>query len=755
MAAGHRPPWHRALALVPILIAALAAGPARAEDAQPFPLRIGPELQETLLVSVPLGLDRGYLPPLLDHPLLLGSDTPLLASERSAIGDVVLRRWGLRLLRPEDQSIAASGHATRYSRPDAPLVQGDGRVLTLADALLVESDGARALALDVQLKGLRTPLARSDVPEPEQGRLSLEEAIADVMMSRYLRRAGVPSFVWLAILPRRDGSALLVRAGRFQRYAHLWQLRQQPARVREMLEDTFAQLAPGQPFTVAGAYRRLQDHAAASFARLYWALVAHGGLGYDNVGLLDILDPTNATALDRTHHGYSRSDVVNGHDVEGPMILRRFLQAELGERLLALGLDEVERQRVVQLRESDHVIHRYQHHMLRGLLEHLGLDRELGRHVLGRHEALVAEFFAAFLALARARDDGRPWSLGEGEEVPSRARFNALAGLTALVEHFASAAPEEARRSRLLEVLAPASRRGPAAVPEADENLVHRFWQAGEAVLAQVFAGHAPEEQRALASAYAWEAQQRNQPPVQLSFQRRRRKAQEIARLVLQGKSEEALSEMLAHGAHLQPGAGEGPAAVAVALRRDQVQRTAPSIAWPEGRLRLATHWSPALVAEELSDGVSDRLRLTLTLPARQPGVVTARLFSEGADRALLHEAEMRWLGQEGAYQLETGLELWPRTLRVEVSGSSTRASSSPALVSPLWLYPVLASPLVQGELAAWAERAGRPRPQVQTSLLAGLQQQRRQLLLGQQRRRSTSSARTSMRLHPPLRSHR
>ncbi len=609
------------------------------------------------------------------------------------------------------------GLATRYhdrasaSKPGS--VQGDGRAVEVAHVLATDASGRVTGISSLQQKGgVDTGLAPVGTVAGQDhhagGGFCLYAALKDAVVSGYLETNGVNAERFVAVQRLSPWLGRYVREGQFVRLAHLNYLKDDPAALHGVLDSVNTQLSVelGRPtkMTLPGLFKNLVQRKARDLCELFWARMAHSSTTYDNIGLLSTLDLTVMDGQDRMHSALPDRQVSVGYANEPRVVLKKFTD-EVAKFVgsVATG-DERKVLTAMPLERFQNKVLAYE--MTGQMLAHLGLDADDVAKTMKTRRNASLEAFKVLMNTGTQIEYDHTYQAGAAKRFePSQ--YDAFNALKHLVEISTSKRSELDKQRELAKQLRPLMPDDERDLGQA-ELLLNYF----RPVLQPLTAGLSGPARDAKLQMVVDQAHRINAPLEGLEHETAELLGKQMADLVGSGREAEANTMML-HA--IRKNLRKGPSSaheVAMALRH---QRLTPDA---EGWLTLSSQVEGPVRFEEQSNGGGDRIRVVLDGEHRQyrmnlgPSEHAWRLdvtpSSVGGGKTVF---EVPLKPGEPVDSLRFGF-VWGENQFLDAGGGT--------LFGQEW-KPVLASKLLQAELASVAKANGAVREGTDPSMLAAV----------------------------------
>lgn len=662
----------------------------------------------------------------------------------------LLDKVGFRPATPEEIAAGKATHvgiATHYHDSwrgkKRGAVTGDGRAVLVGDVAIRDARTGRVVGVfDIQAKGIGTGLRPTGIDDDHwhaNGKERLKQALVDMMAADYLEKNGVHANQWVAVIDTgiqtvqgRDGKttehmALSVRGGNFMRLAHLNYFRSNRPALRELVDYTNRQLSielgRAQPLSPAGLYRELSRRKAIELADLYWSRVLHGSITYDNIGLFETTDMGTMTPLDRLHPTFQTAEVAVSPGIakEAENVLSNYYASELKELLVKAFTPSGRKPRgeeASQLRqlksEDGHAMteHMFRERMGANALQHLGFDDDDVKAVMKHRRDVVTGPGGLLDTLREIGEQPEPtatYSMGSSEarwraNVKNPARYDLFAGLRNVVAIQTSTDTEDVKIDRLARALEPIG-----GVTDADRDKARRILARTSPVIDYALSHLVGAPRLAKIELVSDQATRINESIASAIYNSTTSIADHtIERL----DRNEPIGRIRAElRTHLRAQVRRGPesaAGVAMRLRRRELERDGAFV-------KLSAHEENCVVIEEMSDGVHDKIRVTLrgdplktTEPARVEMAFTLNSARGGAWPLL---RPVRIQGADAIYEIPITENMKGDLARSDFQANFRDTSTDRRFDNYGWSFGrgakyVLGSPMVDAELAEFAHRS-------------------------------------------------
>ncbi len=610
---------------------------------------------------------------------------------------------------PEGTAAEAQGVATHYSdkrRGKQGGVRGDGRAVLRGELLLRGDEHTVPRLVEVGVKGgVVTGLQPIGAQGADHngGVAPLDFVIKDAIVTTLLEANGLRAERFVAAQTLSATTGRTVRAGDFERLAHLNELRDRPVELRAFLDRVGQKLALelGRPsrLSMDGVYRVLMTRKASDLADLFWMGIAHGATTYDNIGLLGHLDVSNMAAYDRLHTS-SLHELAPGLVVEPGRVMDLY-SSELFRFTYEVS-SPAERQVLSKIDYETFATQELKRQMAGRLLDHLGLDEDDATTQMKHHRGAVMQALDTLFRLGSVPEPGGqvplPGTLGVPIKDP--ARYALFAALPALAEQ-AGKAPGTEDLGAIVSALAPLSHDEPRDLAVAKEML-----EAVRPLIDSALAGVSGEVRRVKHELITEQAQRINASVTELSWNPLVARTQEIIQAV-QADQPDRASALLQQTVRRNTRRGPGtPMNVAMALRHRALKPDA------EGWLSLNKVAENGVTIEEGSRGDQDRVRVTLDgnpLGLADPTDTRLRIsFGDGVWQTL---APSPGSGASLSFEVPVAPGAVTDTLLLSFASSAgDRQFDNAGLLFGSGYAPVLGSKLVSAELAHFGALRGRTR---------------------------------------------
>lgn len=606
---------------------------------------------------------------------------------------------------PEGTPAEAQGIATHYSdkrRGKHGGVRGDGRAVLRGELLLRTDEQSVPRLLEVGVKGgVVTGLQPIGAQGADHngGTLPIEFVVKDSIVAAMLEANGLRAerFVAAQVLGPQIGR--VVRAGDFERLAHLNELRDRPTELRAFLDRVGHKLALelGRPsqLSMDGVYRLLMTRKASDLADLFWMGIAHGATTYDNIGLLQHLDVSNMASYDRLHTT-SLHELAPGLVVEPGRVMDLY-SSEL-YRFTYEASSPAERKVLSKIDYESFATQELKRQMAGRLLDHLGLDEDDATSQMKHHRGAVMTALDTLFRLGSIQEPGGQVALPGTLGVPIKdpARYALFAALPALAEQ-AAKPPGSEDLGAIVAALAPLSQ------DEArDRAVAKEMLEVVRPLIEAALSGVSGEVRQAKHGLITEQAQRINASIAELSWNPLWSRAQEIIQAVQADQPERAnalLQQTVRRNTRRGPGT---PMAVAMALRHRALKPDS------EGWLSLNKVAENGVTIEERSRGDEDRLRVTLDRSPLGPDTRLLISLGNGVWQTL---APIDPSAASPTFELPLAPGAVGDTVLVRfTSASGDRTLDNAGLDFGAGYAPVLGSRLVGAELAHFGALRGRPR---------------------------------------------
>ena len=501
----------RALPLLLSIAAASSAadlGLARAAGDRPSVIARTRGPLAALVAQVPLVRDPDAVAVYVDHNLLDPENEVL------DFYQLAKRLEKYALTNPNGESPTHTGWATWYSVPGIGVQRGDGRTVTV--------DWQPELG-DVQVHGVATP-ATPDGLQGTPGQKLLEEAAVNTLFGLYRRKNGGNPYHTLGLFDHGTWGvdALEVRAGHFERFAHLYQLREQPTAQRALLELVNDKIVHEYQLSARLPYHELFETLltlrAKDLATEFFNRIAHGALTYDNNGLLRTIDFDRSSTVDRTpqHFAHGPSAYI-GFGQEAYFVMKRLMVAELTQLMVDAAATDAERERIADYRSpagsrgdagkltgeivAERLLYGF---MGERMLEQLGFDADVAAKVIEQQPEATARLLDELLVLGMVEAAGSRPLPGTARQVARPANYDIFRAMAELVGIHTFERTPAAKAKALLAALAPHE--------ERDVKRATRLLERAAPVIDAALAGTNSEQRKALAELIAEEARRINRP---------------------------------------------------------------------------------------------------------------------------------------------------------------------------------------------------------------------------------------------------
>lgn len=606
---------------------------------------------------------------------------------------------------PEGTPAEAQGIATHYSdkrRGKHGGVRGDGRAVLRGELLLSTGEQSVARLLEIGVKGgVVTGLQPIGAQGADHngGAAPLDFVIKDAIVAAMLEANGLRAerFVAAQVLGPHVGRT--VRAGDFERLAHLNELRDRPAELRAFLDRLGHKLAlelgRSSQLSMDGIYRLLMTRKASDLADLFWMGIAHGATTYDNIGLLQHLDVSNMASYDRLHTS-NLHELAPGLVVEPGRVMELF-SSELYRFTYEVS-SPAERKVLSKIDYETFATQELKRQMAGRLLDHLGLDEDDATTQMKHHRGAVMTALDTLFGLGSIPEPGGQVALPGTLGVPIKdpARYALFQALPVLAEQ-AGKAPGTEDLGAIVAALAPLSQ------DEArDRAVAKEMLDAVRPLIEAALAGVSGEARWAKLSLIAEQARHINASITELSWNPLVGRTQEIIQAV-QADQPERASALLQQTVRRNTRRGPGtPMAVAMALRHRALKPDA------EGWVSLSKIAENGVTIEERSRGDEDRLRVTLD---HSPLGADPRLLISLGNGAWQSVAPIDPSAPSPVFELPLAPGAVGDTLLVRFTNAAgDRSLDNAGLDFGAGYAPVLGSKLVSAELAHFGALRGRAR---------------------------------------------
>ena len=702
---------------VPILLIAVSAVSARADQKaqrleSTYLDAFSPKLGKAHVVEVPLVPREGaqLVMAKQEHMKRLGFLRAPFGREDRGYEARVLSELALRRATP--QEVAAGkvkyiGLATRYADRHGS-ARGDGKAAIVGDLVLKDPRTGRIEGIfEVQLKGVDTGLRPNGIQKKHThgtGAEKVEEAVRQALMSEYLLANGVKATDWLAVIrlgdrveyEHEDGrgrgsyeSGLLVRAGNLLRIAHLQHFTNNPKLLRELVahvnREASRELGRSKLMPLDQLYRHLLFRKADDLADMYWARAVHGSVTIDNVGLFEHLDLGTTHTVDGKDSKALAWRMSPGYAAEPPSVLAWYYEGGPGYHGALHDLLRNVARSPQELERLDRMRGRYignqemRDRMVVKALTHAGFDADdLAALERKGQRANRQRFRAALEQLV----------FGNVEDVGTFDVFNVMSNL---VDITASDQPLAERVQRLREVM---GRRGGKL--DYSHYIARELIAATDRLLNARLRGLSPNARRAKLRLMTGEARRINKP-VSLIGQQHASSSPFLRRmetLTREGKGARVRAETRAWVRENTRTGSESPGAVATRLRRGELHRL------DAARVVLTSMEENGVKMEEISDGVDDTLRITISGGRGATWDMTLELNGQ--------EQVRRGRRTGRGYVFEVPIREPLASVRATFVDTRTgKAVDNAGFGFGRGTEWALGSPLVRAELAAYADRRG------------------------------------------------
>ncbi|MFO0724103.1 MAG: hypothetical protein U1E65_09995 [Myxococcota bacterium] len=604
----------------------------------------------------------------------------------------------------------AQGIATRYSdkrRGKHGGVRGDGRAVLRGELLLRADEASVPQLLEVGVKGgVVTGLQPIGAQGADHngGAAPLDFVVKDAIVAAMLEANGLRAERFLAAQVLGPYLGRTVRAGDFERLAHLNELRDRPQELRAFLDRIGHKLALelGRPtrLSLDGVYRLLMTRKASDLADLFWMGIAHGATTYDNIGLLQHLDVSNMASYDRLHTT-NLHELAPGLLVEPGRVMDLF-SSELF-RFTYEASSPAERKVLSKIDYETFATQELKRQMAGRLLDHLGLDEDDATAQMKHHRGAVMTALDTLFQLGSIPEPGGkvalPGTLGVPIQDP--ARYALFAALPVLAEQ-AGQPPGTEDLGAIAKALSPLSHDDARDLAVAKEML-----EAVRPLIDAALAGVTGEARTAKRALITEQAQRINAAITELSWNPLMARTQEILQAVQADQPDRAnalLQQTVRRNTRRGPGT---PMEVAMALRHRALSADA------EGWLSLNKFAENGVTIEEGSRGDQDRVRVTLEgNPMALSDAGEARLqisFGGGVWQTIAPTPGGTPSSQSFEVLVPPGA-LTDTLLVRFTSAAQDRSFDNAGLLFGAGYAPVLGSKLVSAELAHFGALRGRPR---------------------------------------------
>ena len=682
----------------------------------------------------------------------------------------LLENVGFRPATPEEIAAGKATHtgiATHYHDSyrgqKRGSVTGDGRAVLVGDVAIRDRKTGRVVGVfDIQAKGIGTGLRPAQIPDSHwhaNGKERLKQALTDMMAADYLERNGIRANKWVAVIDTgvqtvqghggvtTEHMALSVRGGNFMRLAHLNYFRDKPAALRDLVDYTNRTLAMelgrGQTLSPAGLYRELTQRKATELADMYWSRVLHGSITYDNIGLFETMDMGTLTPMDRLHPTFQTAEVAVSPGIakEAETVLSRYYAKELKDLLVkaytpAVGKkgtpDEVRMLNELKAEDGKAITeHMFRERMGANALQHLGLDDEDVKAVMKKRRELVTGeggLLDTLRAIGEQPEPTATYEMGSTDarwraSVKNPARYDLFGALRELVAIHTSTDTEDVKVERLAKALAPIG-----GVTDADRAKA-RTIIAKTAPVVEFALSHlegAPKVAKiALVSDQATRINENVGPAIYNSTTSFADWA--IERLDKNEPVGRIRAEMRTYLRGQVRRGPESAAGVAVRLRRGELEK--------EGNfVKLSAHEESLVLIEEMSDGVHDKIRVTLRndpMKTNDPSRIEMA-FTTNAERGgawpLMHPTRVD--GGDAVFEIAVTPEMRAELGRSDLQANFRDPKTSSRFDNYGWSFGkgakyVLGAPMIDAELAQVAHVAHEAKllPEERTQTPAAMRQ--------------------------------